>query len=452
MKLFSNRTVIFFITFSFYFSACSQVTPFNANISDSTLSSGYYFLHTYKVRKELNPTPCQQLILDAQGQVLYCRKTKTAGDFNLQPDGRISYYANGKHYLMDSLFKIVDSVSCVNGIETDSHDFLILPNGHFLLIGMKITPMDLGAYKMFMKKELAGSKNGKLKADVIQELDENHKLVFQWNAADFYKVTDCDPLFLTDSMSVSLPHINSLAMDANGNIVASCRNTNEIIKINHTTGKIIWKFGGAHNQFRLLNDSLPFYGQHDARYLPNGNLMLFDNGYAVGNKQHGARAVEYKIDERNYSATKVWDYTYDASMTSEAGGSARRMSNGTTLINYAKILNNSKNVLAVLVDKNGKKVFELSFADSLASYRCYRYDRLPFTIARPVIHATKTVEGILLHTSGGVKSGNWSTGEKQVEMILVTKPGSYILNLPYGDGGFIYSEPFIVTQDMLSGK
>lgn len=53
----------------------------------------------------------------------------------------------------------------------------------------------------------------------------------------------------------------------------------------------------------------PWY-QHSAITLPNGNLLLFDNGenrnYSSTEKY--SRAVEYKIDELNKTIQQVWDY------------------------------------------------------------------------------------------------------------------------------------------------
>lgn len=60
--------------------------------------------------------------------------------------------------------------------------------------------------------------------------------------------------------------------------------------------------------------SWPF-GSHDAMYLPNGHILMFDNGYARNFKYLTAtsnstysRAVEYEVDEKNMTVRQVWEY------------------------------------------------------------------------------------------------------------------------------------------------
>ena len=48
--------------------------------------------------------------------------------------------------------------------------------------------------------------------------------------------------------------MNSLWFDeTDGNIILSCRNTSEVIKISRVTGEIIWRLQGKHNQFTFTN-------------------------------------------------------------------------------------------------------------------------------------------------------------------------------------------------------
>ncbi len=451
--------------FIFLFSSCTRtrlpiktkksnslaLLPYRMNIADSGLSQGYYFLFTYKMRKEEKPRLGQQLILDGTGAVVYCRWTDVASDFKVHPDGRMSFFRKGKFFLMDSLFRIVDSVGCVNNIETDSHDFRILPNGHYLLIGMKSIPTDLSVYPVFLKRGARGSKKGEIKVDVIQELDENKKLVFEWDSSPFYKITDADPIYLNDTTSVSLPHINSVATDTQGNIVASSRYFNELIKINRATGNVMWRMGGIHNQFTFMNDTIPFLGQHDAHYLANGNLLVFDNGYSSDQRKHGVRAIEYRIDEKTKQVWNVWSYTHDAGLVSDATGNARRMDNGTTLIDFGKIQNLNRNITCVLVDSSGRKIFDLAFADTVGSYRAYGFAQLPFTIHRPEIQTVPTKRGLELRLQNTTENGFWSTGETG-KTIFVTHAGTYFVRVPVGANGFLFSKPIVITEAMLRRK
>lgn len=64
------------------------------------------------------------------------------------------------------------------------------------------------------------------------------------------------------------------------------------------------------NGFQNSSDfSWPWYG-HAPFFMPNGNLMVFDNGdnRNYGNSSNYSRAVEYEIDEPNRTIKQVWEY------------------------------------------------------------------------------------------------------------------------------------------------
>lgn len=421
-----------------------QLPPYQFMVADTNLCAGYYFIYAQMMRVEKKDAWGYQLIFDGNGNVIYSRHTSAAIDFKMHPDGRLSFFRNGKVFLMDSLFRISDSVCCVNGAETDSHDFKILPNGHYLLIGNRTKEMDLSTYPVFLRKNAPGSKKAKVKYDLVQELDQDKHLVFEWNSEPYFKITDALPAYLQDSALVSMPHINSVATDAAGNIVASCRFFNELVKINRKTGKLIWRLGGVHNEFRFMNDSLPFLGQHDVHYLPNGNLLLYDNGYGIDPVKHNARAVEYRIDEAKKQVWRTWSYTQSPALVSSGAGSAERMQNGTTLLAFGAIENNRENIACTLVDSSGKIIFSLAFADTMSTYRAYGYPAFPFSLHRPVMNYS-VHENYIEANAGEEPDCLWSTGESS-PTIRISKPGVYYLLRPCDYGGFLWSEPLIVDD------
>lgn len=53
------------------------------------------------------------------------------------------------------------------------------------------------------------------------------------------------------------------------------------------------------------------WSQHSSLLMPNGNLLVFDNGYFRNfdnTKDSYTRVVEYKIDEKNNTVQQVWEY------------------------------------------------------------------------------------------------------------------------------------------------
>jgi arylsulfate sulfotransferase len=56
------------------------------------------------------------------------------------------------------------------------------------------------------------------------------------------------------------------------------------------------------------------WGQHAPKLLPNGDILLFDNGFNrqfKGSKSGFSRAVEYRVDEKARTVRQVWQYGAD---------------------------------------------------------------------------------------------------------------------------------------------
>lgn len=422
----------------------SLLLPYAVTINDSAKTRGYYFLFTYKMNKNNPLKKGWQQVIDGNGYTVFFRRMEKGSDFKVHPDGRMSYFGGTKFIIMDSQFRIVDSVGTVNGVEIDNHDFLILPNGNYVLIGTESFKMDLGRYNIFMRKNLPGSKKAKVKYGVVQELDKNKKLVHEWHARPYFRMEDASQVYLNDSVNMDITHFNSIDVDEQGNYIISARYSNEIIKVNKSDGTVAWRLGGKNNTFQFINNNAPFLGQHDARLLPNGHLLLFDNGYGEEAEQHNAAALEYELDETAKTARLVWAYGYPEKIISEATGNARRSANGTTLINFGKIKNGTPNVTMLLVNENKQELFKLVFRDTIGSYRGYYYPSLPFHLDRPGVNVTAENGGWKLTATGGYPSYQWSDGTKG-QTLQVKKPGTYYVFVPYGEG-FISSEPVTISQ------
>src|SRR5690606_9305892 len=105
---------------------------------------------------------------------------------------------------------VIDSLAMI-GYLTDLHE-LIIEDGHAFLMSYdyQYYPMDTVVQ--------GGDPNAVVIGIVLQELDENKNLVFQWRSWDHYKITDA-------TYDIDL---------------------DEITKINRQTGEIIWRLGGEH--------------------------------------------------------------------------------------------------------------------------------------------------------------------------------------------------------------
>lgn len=351
----------------------SDFPPITTTVSANNTDDGYIFLSNFSINwnnagfAESRP---YLLILDNSGQPVFYRRLPQilpAIDFKKQPNGLLTYALWGdKFYAMDETYTIVDTYEAGNGYAIDIHELQILPNGHALLMIYDAQPVDMSAVVS------GGDPDAIVIGLVIQELDTDKNVVFQWRSWDHIPITDSH-VDLTAPV-VDYMHGNSIDLDDDGNLLVSSRGIDEVTKINRQTGDIIWRMGsGVGNEFTFINDEpIPFEQQHDARRLENGNISIFDNRTGTGDDF--ARAIEYEVDELNKTAELVWEYRTEGS--SPAMGNAQRLSNGNTVIGWGSLYPTLTEVMP-----NGDVAFELRFlphADPSIVRNSYRAFRFPW--------------------------------------------------------------------------
>lgn len=175
-------------------------------------------------------------------------------------------------------------------------------------------------------------------------------------------------------------HANSLEWDRDGGIIVSALAQSKVFKIDYASGIIVWTLGGygAHqSDFKLKDDPLGgFSGQHSARRLSNGNILIYDN--SLYRPDLHTRAVEYRLDMKQMTATLVWEHRApDAYRHRPCCGAVERFDNGNTLISWggwAKEPGTNEGTLPVAteVDAQGHVVFEIRSKNFESSYRVWR--------------------------------------------------------------------------------
>lgn len=447
MKLFTLCLAALILSFNPTANAQLPYPDLNITVNNSG-SSGYYYFCPYKLSlfSSLPPGSQTQMVLDKDGRVVYFKPVAHyfAGDFKQLPNNLVSSIYGEKFIFSDSTFANVDTVTTKNNIIFDLHDIELLPNGHYLLMGTENIQMDLSSYHMFNHVGDPGGVNAIVNAGVIQELDAARNVVFEWHSIDYFDFDDVDEFFLTDTGGVDWTHMNSASLDTDGNILISSRHFNEITKISRTDSSVIWRLGGKRNQFTFLNDTLQFVRQHDARRLPNGNLTLFDNGKA-GPPIHPAFAKEYLLDEINMTADLVWYHYEGPDIFSRSQGNTQRLANGNTLISWGDLRN--KSAVFSVVDPLNNTVFEVSSPDSLVTYRTFNFDSVPWLHNRPNVTCWSDSSGHFLVADSGHSYYLWSNGDTTQSIALTTNDTFFVFT-PIGDGGFIGSESFIVTDSL----
>jgi hypothetical protein len=422
--------------------------PLNITISDSAASSGYYFLSPYT-----NASPYiydhAHLILDRLGKVVYYRSFEEYADpnptidFKLQPNGQISYFniERKKFFMLDSTFTLVDSIGCTHGYATDQRDMQILPNNHYLLFGTEVRIMNLSAYHWFgFGHNQPGATNAQVSGVVIQEFNEDKNLVWEWKSHDHYLFGDGDSIWYSNPNKVDWTHANAVERDWDGNILISLRHFNEITKIDHETGDIIWRFGGRRNQFNFLEDPVRFSGQHDIRRVNATTVSLFDNGQYSSPQR--CRAVEYVLDEVNLIANLTWSYSHDPAMFSVACGSHQHVANGNHVADFG--FTNGIFPWMAVVKSDKSRVLEISYPQGYISYRAFNYPTLPWALNQPVVECMRTGGEYFLVAEPGHPEYHWNTGDTTAS-IAIADTGEYWVAVPLGEG-YICSEHVYITD------
>jgi hypothetical protein len=340
----------------------SQLPNINVTVSDNP-SPGCLFLSNIVFNVNI-PNQNHILILENDATPVFARQMpQRIFDFNKQPNGNLTYFdqAKGKYFEMNPSYNVIDSYYTGNGYLTDLHELRVLPNGNALLMSYDKQIIDMSQYVP------GGNTSAEVTGLIIQEIDDNKDVVFQWRSWDHFLITDAthENLLAGD---IDYVHGNAIEMDTDGNILISSRHMDEITKINKSDGTIIWRLGGKHNQFTFTNDPVKFSYQHGIRRLTNGNLLLFDNGNYHTPSPY-SRAVEYSMNESNHEVTIVWQYRNTPDYYGFAMGFAQRLSNGNTLISWG-----STNPTLTEVRPNGSKALQMTFDPNVFSYRVFKYD------------------------------------------------------------------------------
>jgi hypothetical protein len=159
-------------------------------------------------------------------------------------------------------------------------------------------------------------------ADYLAELTPAGQTVWEWRSWEHFDPV-ADGIAEIQALRTLWAMGNSILELPNGDILASYRPTSTVIRIDRSTGNIVWKLGPP-----------TLAGQHAPTPLENGNILIFDNGaHRLDDPLPFSRIIE--VDP----ATNEIRWTYQdrpvSNFFSPRMGNAQRLPNGNTLINEA---------------------------------------------------------------------------------------------------------------------
>lgn len=309
-----------------------------------------------------NATPRFEAIVDRQGVPTYTRRIDdgTSTDLKQSPSGALTVHrpTSTAGRTGTALVELGDQLQevgrheTVGHVDTDNHDGLLMPDGSAWLVGYEPDPAT----------DLIDS--------VIQHVAADGTVLFDWSTAAY-----ADETTVTDPANPDYAHINSIDVQPDGDVVASFRHFGSVWRIagSDRPGQqkydVVWKLGGRDSSFSFASGEDGPCSQHTATLLPNGHVLMFDNG---GNLLFGSRCVdqddpwgplvdrsstrvvEWAIDEAAGTATIAKQYGARDRFSGFAGG-AFKLGNGNVLIAWAP----SRRTLADEVSADDVPVWEL---------------------------------------------------------------------------------------------
>ena len=301
---------------------------------------------------------------------------------------RYAYYkaGAGKDWkILDQNLEVIASVATVAPLtDTNRHDITLLDDGNYIVMAYEPVDRDLS--------ELTFGTFGtsvRMKDSAIQIRTPDGTPLLTWSSHDAIPFEDCTPKFPPGQLDYA--HINTLQM-VDGDIVASFRGCNSVLRIDPddaSSHKVVWRLGLTNlsdEQWEglgkgpapldIIGDAEgQFCGQHGSSLLPNGHLILYDNGVqcmydpwldtqllARPGGQY-SRAVEYALDVDNNEAVFLRDHSLGGTR-SKAGkvhGHVEELDNGDWLIGWGEGGSSPPTESVTQVDPNtGEEKFSIA--------------------------------------------------------------------------------------------
>jgi hypothetical protein len=265
-----------------------------------------------------------------------------------------SGYDRGEAVIVDRSYRELARVRAANGRAMDLHAFWLTPQGTALFSCYPETVQaDL--------RSIGGGRRAGVLESIIQEVDvASGQLLFEWRSLQHVPVNESyQPL----SEPYDYLHANSITPTPDGNLLVSGRHTWTIYKLERRTGKVIWKLGGKHGQFRI-GPGVQFSWQHDARQLSDRLLTVFDNG-SNGRVQteKQSRGLVLEVDEVRRSAVLQAAYVNPKAGQATSMGSVQILPSQRVVVGWGTAAHTSE------FAGDDSPFFDASLPSGMYSYR-----------------------------------------------------------------------------------
>ena len=326
-----------------------------------------------------------------------------------------------KHVVLDQHLETIDEdIGMARPLtNVDTHAFAVLPNGDYLLIGVVVKRRDLSNLPFNNQDGDPYGMSEELIDAAIQVTNSAGRARFTWDSWGKMPLEDCVQHRFAGSRFPGYAHLNSIQKYGN-HIVGSFRGCSKVLGIDAATGAVAWRVGrtnlsdeewasrdiGPAPLIPVNDPEGEFCGQHSATLLPNGHLLLYDNGAvclidpwtreSVRTDGEYSRAVEYALDHDAGEAVFVRDHSLHGNKEAfgYSSGQVLPMDNGDWLISWGRNLRGQpplEETVTQVDPATGQEKFFIRFTDET-------------TAERPALLATPVPADALADTRGPLRA------------------------------------------------
>jgi hypothetical protein len=313
------------------------------------------------------------MIIDGAGRLVWFAP---AGKGNAVSDLKVSTYEGkpvltywqghidlgvgfGSDVILGTDYRRIASVHAGNGYYADLHDLQLTSQGSAYLTAFTLVRADLSS--------VGGSRDGALQDAVVQQVDVRTGLVmFEWHA--YGHVVLADSYARSPSAAPwDFFHLNSISLDpwGDGGFLISSRNTWAAYEISHRSGAVLWRLGGRKPTFRMGAGTGTAY-QHDARWLSDHTITIFDNG-ATPKAHSQSRAIHEQIDFSHRTVRLLGRYVRTPSLLSGSQGDSQLLSSGDSFVGWGEAPYFTE------FNSAGQAVFDARLPAPVQVYRAFRF-------------------------------------------------------------------------------
>ena len=271
-------------------------------------------------------------------------------------------YGGGTDVVLDSSYRVLATVRGGNGYPADIHEFRLTPQGTALITAYRPVRWNTRA--------LGGPGNHALLDSIALEIDvATGHVLFEWHSLGHIPLRDSYSRFNPKTESpIDYTHLNSVALDDDGNFLISARNTFAVYKVDRRTGRIHWQLGGKRSTFKLPKYAR-FVAQHDFTRASDGTYTLFDNANFLPPSKWASRALTYSINERARKARLLHAFKQPHRRGTTTQGGVQMLPTGHYMVGWGGGVNDFSEFAP-----DGRLVFDAHLVPKLHSYRVYRFD------------------------------------------------------------------------------